>query len=243
LRYGRESGGAFDITVGPLMKAWGFFRGGGRMPSEPELAAARAGVGYTHVILDPRARTVSFDRPGVELDLGGIAKGYAVDRVVVLLRRAGVGAALVSAGGSTVYALGAPPGEDGWRVDISDPLGSGAIAFHTRLRNRALSISGSAEKSFQRDGLTYSHIMDPRTGRPVQGRLGVAVIAESGTAGDALDNVFFVLGKEASRRTIGRFPGTEALLFEPRGKEWAMTRLQGPRTRPAHFSGGRSTTP
>lgn len=243
LRYGSESGGAFDITVGPLMKAWGFFRGGGRLPSAPELEAARAGVGYTHVILNPRDRTISFDHPGVELDLGGIAKGYAVDRVVALLRRAGVKAALVSAGGSTVYALGAPPGEEGWPVEIADPVDPGVVAFRTRLRDRALSVSGSAEKSFQRDGVTYSHIMDPRTGRPVQGMFGVAVLAESGTAGDALDNVFFVLGVTASRRSMRRFPGTEALLFEPRGKEWTMTRLQGPRTRPAHLSGGRSTMP
>lgn len=243
LRYGRDSGGAFDITVGPLMKAWGFFRGGGRMPSEPELATARAGVGYGHVTLNPRDRTVAFDRPGVELDLGGIAKGYAVDRVVALLRRAGVEAALVSAGGSTVYALGAPPGESGWFVEIADPMDPGTVAFRTRLRNRALSVSGSAEKSFQRDGITYSHIMDPRTGRPVQGMLGVAVLADTGTAGDALDNAFFVLGVAASRRSIRLYPGTEALLFEPRGTPWTMTRLQGPRTRPAHFSGGRSTMP
>jgi len=243
LRYARASGGAFDITVGPLMKAWGFFRGGGRMPSASELEAARASVGYTHVILERRGHTVAFDRPGVELDLGGIAKGYSVDRVVALLRRAGVEAALVSAGGSTVYALGAPPGRDGWPVEIADPIDPGAVAFRTRLRDRALSVSGSAEKSFQRDGVTYSHIMDPRTGHPVPDIRGVAVLAPTGTAGDALDNVFFVLGVAASRRAIGSFPGTEALLFEPRGESWAMTRLQGPRTRPAHFSGGKSTMP
>jgi FAD:protein FMN transferase len=243
LRYARESGGAFDVTVGPLMKAWGFFRGGGHLPSERELAAARAAVGYRHVILNRREGTVSFDHPGVQLDLGGIAKGYAVDRVVALLRHAGVQAALVSAGGSTVYALGAPPGEEGWPVEIADPVDAGAVAFRTRLRDRALSISGSAEKSFQRDGVTYSHIMDPRAGRPVRGMLGVAVLAETGTAGDALDNVFFVWGVAKTRRSIRLFPGAEALLFEPRGATWTMTRLQGPRTRRAHFAGGRSTMP
>jgi FAD:protein FMN transferase len=243
LRYARASGGAFDITVGPLMKAWGFFRGGGRKPTEAELFAARAGVGYRHVILDHREGTVSFDHPKVELDLGGIAKGYAVDRAALLLRRAGVRSALISAGGSTVYALGGPPGEEGWAIDIADPLRPGATAFQTRLRNRALSVSGSAEKSFERDGVTYSHIMDPRTGRPVQGVLGVAVITDTGTAGDALDNVFFVQGVEESRRSIQRLRGTEALLFLPREKEWAVTRLRGPRTRPAHLAGDRSTMP
>src|SRR6185436_16757623 len=95
LRYSRESDGAFDITVGPLMKAWGFFRGGGRLPTAEELGEVRGRIGYTHVVLDSQARTIRFDRPGMELDLGGIAKGYAVDRVVARLRRAHVAAALV----------------------------------------------------------------------------------------------------------------------------------------------------
>ena len=121
MRYSRDSEGAFDITVGPLMKAWGFFRGEGRMPSVDELATARRHVGASHVVLDPAAGTIAFDEPGVELDLGGIAKGYAVDRVVGLLKERGVPAALVSAGGSTIYGLGAPPGRAGWEVAIQDP--------------------------------------------------------------------------------------------------------------------------
>jgi len=110
MRYHRDSSGAFDITVGPLMKAWGFFRGEGRVPSEDELAAARHHVGGGHVLLDPISKTIGFDEPGVELDLGGIAKGYAVDRAVDVFRRRRIAAALVSAGGSTIYGLGAPPG-------------------------------------------------------------------------------------------------------------------------------------
>jgi thiamine biosynthesis lipoprotein len=110
LRYSRESEGAFDITVGPLMKAWGFFRGEGRMPSAAELAAARGVIGYQHVVLNAAKRTIRFDRAGIELDLGGIAKGYAVDRVIALLKRRGIARALVSAGGSTIYGLGAPSG-------------------------------------------------------------------------------------------------------------------------------------
>ena len=119
LRWSRESEGAFDVTVGPLMKAWGFFRDDGRLPGPEELARAREAVGYGHVALDRQAGTVRFDRPGVELDLGGIGKGYAVDRVVELLRRRGVASALVNLGGSSVYGLGAPPGGDAW--DDRDP--------------------------------------------------------------------------------------------------------------------------
>src|SRR6058998_1483047 len=129
LRYSRDSDGAFDITVGPLMKAWGFFRGGGRVPGDDELVELRSRVGYTHVILDESRRTIRFDRPGVELDLGGIAKGYAVDRVVGLLREQDVVAALVSAGGSTVFGLGAPPGQTAWEVAVQDPVDPGAVAF------------------------------------------------------------------------------------------------------------------
>ena len=110
LRWSRESDGAFDVTVGPLMRAWGFFRDEGRVPGKGELAAALEVVGYRHVVLDREAGTVQFDRPGVELDLGGIGKGYAVDRVVDLLRRQGIASALVNLGGSSVYGLGAPPG-------------------------------------------------------------------------------------------------------------------------------------
>jgi thiamine biosynthesis lipoprotein len=243
LRYSRESDGAFDVTVGPLMKAWGFFRGGGRVPSEAELAAARARVGWRHVVLDPAARTIRFDSPGVDLDLGGIAKGYAVDRAVARLRAAGVAAALVSAGGSTIYALGAPPGQTAWTVEIQDPVEGERVALRVPLRDRALSVSGSAEKWFEKDGVRYAHIMDPRTGRPVQGVLGVAVLAATGTAGDALDDAFFVQGVAGARAYLERLPGTEAVLFLPAASGWTTVRLRGPRTRPAHFAAGRSTTP
>jgi len=215
MRYHRESGGTFDITVGPLMKAWGFFRGDGRMPSEDELAAARRLVGGTHVTLDPVSRTIAFDEPGVELDLGGIAKGYAVDRVVELLKRRQIATALVSAGGSTIYGLGAPPSTGGWQVELQDPIDSRKTAFAITLKDRALSVAGSSEKAFDVEGVRYSHIMDPRTGRPAQGVLSVAVLASSGTAGDALDNAFFVLGPERSRTYLHHLHDTEVIFFLP----------------------------
>ena len=215
MRYHRDSGGAFDITVGPLMKVWGFFQGEGRVPSEDELAAARRHVGGAHVMLNPISKTIGFDESGVELDLGGIAKGYAVDRVVALLRRRQIAAALISAGGSTIYALGAPPGADGWEVELQDPIDPRKIAFAIELKDRALSVAGSSEKAFEAGGVRYSHIMDPRTGRPVQGVLSVAVLTSSGTAGDALDNAFFVLGPERSRGYLNRLHDTEAMFFLP----------------------------
>jgi thiamine biosynthesis lipoprotein len=223
MRYNRESAGAFDITVGPLMKAWGFFRGEGRLPSSAELAVARSHVGDGHLVLNPAERTIAFDETGVELDLGGIAKGYAVDRVVGLLRQRHVAAALVSAGGSTIYGLGAPPGRRGWDVTIQDPVDSRKTALTVTLKDRALSVSGSSEKSFESGGVRYSHIMDPRTGWPVQGVLSVAVLTTAGTAGDALDNALFVMGPERSRVYLKTLPETEAFFFLPdAARGWKM---------------------
>jgi FAD:protein FMN transferase len=226
-RYNRDSDGAFDITVGPLMKTWGFYRGEGRVPRDEELEAARQHVGHAQVILNPIEQTIAFDHAGVELDLGGIAKGYAVDRVVRLLRQLPITAALISAGGSTIYGLGAPPGRDAWDVDIQDPIDPRKTALTVRLTDRALSVAGSSEKSFEAGGVTYSHIMDPRTGKPVQGVLSVAVLASSGTAGDALDNAFFVLGPVGSRTYLSRLSTTEVLFFLPDAKlPWTMAQLR-----------------
>jgi len=181
------------------------------------------------VTLNPISKTIGFDEPGVELDLGGIAKGYAVDRVVDVLRRREIAAALVSAGGSTIYGLGAPPGRDGWDVTIQDPIDRRKIALTVHLKDRALSVAGRSEKSFEVGGITYSHIMDPRTGRPVQGMLSVAVLASSGTAGDALDDAFFVLGPEGSRAYLSQLRDTESFFFLPdASRGWTMVRQRSP---------------
>lgn len=226
LRYSRDSDGAFDITVGPLMKGWGFFQGEGRVPADDELADLRRRIGFQHVVLNRHDRTIAFDRPGIELDLGGIAKGYAVDRAVGVLRQQGVTATLVSAGGSTIFGAGAPPGRAGWDVSIQDPIDPRRIALTVRLKDRALSVSGSSEKSFEAGGVRYSHIMDPRTGRPVQGLLSVAVLTSTGTAGDALDDVFFVQGVEKTRAQMKRLAATEAYFFAPDSRaKWKMVHV------------------
>jgi thiamine biosynthesis lipoprotein len=225
LRWSRESEGAFDVTVGPLMKAWGFFRDEGRVPGDHELAEVLQVVGYRHVVVDRQASTVRFDRPGVELDLGGIGKGYAVDRVVALLRRRGAVSALVNLGGSSVYGLGAPSGRTAWEVGIQDPTDPGKTALTVELRDRALSVSGGYARFFEQDGVTYAHILDPRTGRPVQGILSVAVLSDSATDGDALDNILFVQGLERASQFL-EGPGSEALFFLPTpGGGWRLARV------------------
>jgi thiamine biosynthesis lipoprotein len=225
LRRSRESDGAFDVTVGPLMKAWGFFRGDGRVPGTEELGQVLERVGYRHVVLDRAAGTVRFDRPGVELDLGGIAKGYAVDRVVDLLRRRGVASALVNLGGSSVYGLGAPPGGEAWEVGVVDPADPAKTALTVRLRDRALSVSGGYARFFEEDGVRYAHILDPRTGRPVRGVLSVAVLTARATDGDALGDVLFVQGLDGSRAFLERSHGAEALFFLPKSHGWKLVRL------------------
>lgn len=215
LRYSRESNGAFDITLGALMKAWGFFRGEGRLPNDAELQAVRKKIGWQHVRLNSPDQTIHFDGEGVELDLGGIAKGYAVDRAVAILKQHGILRALLSAGGSTIYGLGAPPDRAAWEVQLQDPHDARKIALTVRLKDRALSVSGSAEKFFELNGKRYSHIMNPRTARPVMNVLSVAVLAPSGTMGDALDNAFYVQGVRQTKSALPRYANTEAIFFLP----------------------------
>jgi FAD:protein FMN transferase len=230
VKYSQESEGAFDITVGPLMKAWGFFRGEGRIPWSFELWGVLKRVGYQHLILNRQERTIQFARAGMELDLGGIAKGYAVDRVVSILKQYKIERAFVSAGGSTLYGLGSPPDREGWEVKVRDPLfpkDPQKSAETVSLKNRSLSVSGNYEKFFRSGGVTYSHIMDPRTGRPVENMLSVAVLTETGVDGDALDDVFYVQGVEKSKRLAEKWPGTEAFIFLPESPQgWKMVHLK-----------------
>jgi FAD:protein FMN transferase len=229
VRYSQQSEGAFDITVGPLMKAWGFFRGEGRIPWSFELWNVLRRVGYQHLRLDSAQRTIQFTRSGMELDLGGIAKGYAVDRAVELLKEQRIERAFVTAGGSTLYGLGTPPDSTGWEVKVQDPLAPHdprKSAATVLLNNQCLSVSGNYEKFFKVRGVTYSHIMDPRTGRPVENMLSVAVITQTGTDGDALDNAFYVQGVEKTKLLLPLYPGSEVFFFLPDGdKAWRMVRL------------------
>jgi thiamine biosynthesis lipoprotein len=200
--------GAFDVTVAPLMRCWGFVGGTGRPPDPEALAEARRRVGMRNVALDPAARTVRFRMPGMSLNLGAVGKGYAVERAVALLHQAGVTSALLHAGTSTIAALGVPPGADAWTVAIRCPPpaytrvegqteGAVPAAPHlalARLRDRALSVSGAHGKSFTLDGRRYGHVIDPRTGHPVQGALLAALITHSPTDGDALSTALLTLG-------------------------------------------------
>jgi len=199
LEYSRASDGAFDVTVGALMKVWGFYKGSGALPDAWQLAAARRKVGFRHIELDRRNSTVRFLKKGIELDPGGIGKGYAVDRMADILGKAGVSAAFISAAGSSMYAIGAPPDEpDGWPVRIRNPENPAATLGDIHLRDQSFSTSGAYEKFFEADSQIYSHIMDPRTGMPARGVVSVSVLAPSTLDSEAWTKAFFVNGRDWS---------------------------------------------
>ncbi len=194
LAYSQASEGTFDITVGPLLKAWGFYKGTGHLPQPAEVRTALDRVGHTHVILDERNMTVHLAKDGVELDPGGVGKGFAVDKMADILKLDGVSSALISAGGSTISALGTPPNQPGWRVTIKDPRQPSATAETVTLKDEAISTSANCERFFWADGKIWGHIIDPRTGYPATGTLAVSVISPQAVDSEAWTKPYYILG-------------------------------------------------
>ncbi len=225
----RRSDGAFDITVGPLMRVWGFFFNNGRIPDAAELARLKGKTGWQHIKLDPSTRTVYFTN-GVpmELDPGGIGKGYAVDRVVALLRENGVKAALISGGSSSIYGIGVPPGMKGWQVNVPDPEHAGSVLSTVWLNDLSLSTSACTEKFFIKNGHRYCHILDPHTEKPVEGVLQTTILAPSTEDSDALSTATFVMGKDGFRRILEMYPGAAGLLILKEAETPEYVRYQWP---------------
>ncbi len=207
--------GAFDIAVGALIKSWGFFRRQGRVPAPQERAQVLSRCGMQHVGLDAEARTVSFDCLGVELNLGSIGKGYALDRAVELLvSEYGVTSGLVHGGRSSIFALGNEPGgRRGWAVGIRHPVHTERRLAIVRLYNRALGTSASTNQHFVHEGRRLGHILDPRRGWPAEGMLSASVLAPSAAEADALATAFFVLGVDKAREYCAAHPQIGAVLL------------------------------
>lgn len=233
-RIWEETGGAFDITVAPLIRCWGFMRGSGALPTEEALAEARELVGMQHVDLDERRFTVRYSRPGMMIDLGSIGKGYALEIAAETLVEAGVQNALIHGGTSTVCGIGAPPGEGGWKVAIeAHPAvlegGNGTGEKETQrpaavvtLNGEALSVSAVHGKCFEADGKVYGHVIDPRTGIPAQGALLAAVGLKSATETDAFSTALLLGGVAEHDRIAGLRPEMRSLVFEPGGTAGAV---------------------
>lgn len=206
--------GAFDITSGPLSRCWGFLRRQGRIPSANELEMVQALVGSEKLRLDGEARTVQFAHPGVEINLGSIGKGYALDRISGMIGRR-LQTALLSAGASSMRAIGSGGrGQNGWVVGVRHPGSKHKRLAVLKLRNVAMSTSGSEEQFFEHKGKRYGHILDPRTGWPADGVSSVTVIAESAAVTDALATAFYVGGRALAERYCAGHPGILVLLLE-----------------------------
>lgn len=213
----RRTDGAFDVTVGPVVSLWRKARREKRLPQADRLAEARAAVGWRKLELDPRARTATLLVPDMRLDLGAIAKGYAVDEALKVLRARGVKRALVAGGGD--MAVGnAPPGKPDWRIEVA-PLDvpDAPPARFVRLRNCALATSGDVFQHVEIEGVRYSHIVDPRTGMGLTDHSLVTVIAPDCTTADNLATAVSVLGPHKGLKLVEQFPRAAALVVRQPG--------------------------
>jgi thiamine biosynthesis lipoprotein len=214
-RLSRDTEDAFDISVGALIKAWGFYRRRGTLPTPAEQSAAMARMGMRYVALEPERQSVRFRRPGLEINLGSIGKGHALDRVADLLRaKWGLAGALVHGGHSSVYGLGTAPGDTrGWPVRIRHPWQPQRSLAVVRLRDRALGTSAATFQHLEYNGRKLGHILDPRTGWPAEGMASATAIAPTAAEADGLATAFFILGVEKARAYCEAHPGIGAVLL------------------------------
>ena len=215
-RLSEQTGGAFDITIAPLVRCWGFMGGTGQMPTPEAIEEARAGVGMRHVQLNPSDFTVRFAREGVMLDLGAIGKGYAVERAIEILREDGVTSAILHGGTSTVCAIGRPLDADTWKIAIERPLASESsppsLLALVPLKDEALSVSAVWGRSFRAADKIYGHVIDPRTGQPTDAAVLSAVALPSATETDALSTALLTLGFEGLQSVAPLRPGMRCLV-------------------------------
>jgi FAD:protein FMN transferase len=203
----RDTQGAFDVTSTPLSRCWGFLYREGRLPAHVAIEAARATVGMHDVVLDERERTVRFDRAGLEINLGAIGKGFALDCMAHALRQDGVPHALLSAGHSSVLAVGSRA----WRIDLCSALRKTRI-HRLALRGGAVGTSGAGEQFVLVDGIRYGHVLDPRTGWPASGTLSASAIARTAAEADALSTAFLIGGADLARRYCAAHPDVLAVI-------------------------------
>lgn len=209
-RVSGDSGGAFDVTVGPLVRLWGFHDKRPHVPTLTELASIRQLIGYNNVVLTTAGHTVRFVQPGVELDLGGIAKGFAVEVAANALRDAGL-SGLIDAGGNQ-YLLGHPPSKTRWTVGIKNPEQVKNLLGTIDTEETSVSTSANSSNFFEADGRRYGHILDPHSLRPATSALSVTILSRDGTLADALSKAVFVLGPSAGLRLLASYPGTSAVV-------------------------------
>jgi thiamine biosynthesis lipoprotein len=214
-RLSEETGGAFDPTSGPLVALWRKCRADGRIPTPQEIDACLERTGVEHVIFDKENRTVRFDREGIELNLNAIGKGYALDRAGALLGERGLNDWLLHGGHSSILGRGDHNQTGGWPVGVRDPLFPQEQLATILLPDAAIGSSGSGTQHFRHAGKRYGHILDPRTGWPVEDILSVTVVAPTAAEADALSTAIFVMGVEKACEFCNNHPRIGALLIPP----------------------------
>lgn len=215
-RWWQLSRGAFDPTVGPLVRAWGFHGTRGRIPPRRELDSLRALVGYGEVALDTTVLTVRLPRAGMQLDLGGIAKGFALDLARAALQGATISGGTVDLGGN-VLAFGRPPGDGRWQVAVVDPRRRDRALGVLAIDSGAVATSGDYERYYVIRGRRYAHIIDPRTGRPARGVLSATAIGPRGEWSDGLSATLFLLGPDRGMALADSLPGVAAIWVRDAG--------------------------
>jgi thiamine biosynthesis lipoprotein len=197
------------------MRLWGFVQRAGRVPTAEAIRATLPLVDYRHIQVEWQRRAIRFTQKGVEMDFGGIAKGFAVDQAIATLLASGVDHALVNAGGD-LFALGVATAASTWTVDIQHPYIPERSLGTLEVRDRSIATSGDYEKYFEQDGERYCHLIDPRTGYPVRGVASVTVLADTAMRADALSTAVFALGPEAGLALLERLPGAEGIIAAKR---------------------------
>jgi FAD:protein FMN transferase len=214
IEYSVLSGGAFDITYAAVGQLYDYRE---RVrPSETQLAAARACIGHQHLLLDPQRRTLRFAREGVRIDLGGFAKGYAVDQGARILREHGIAHGIVTAGGDS-HIVGDRRGRP-WMIGIRHPRAEGEVVAMLPLEDTALSTSGDYERYFDADGTRFHHLIDPHTGRSPTGVQSVSILAANGLASEAFSKCVFVMGPERGLHLIDSQDGVDAVVIDAHGE-------------------------
>lgn len=204
--------GAFDVTQGPVIRLWREARKATRLPDPAALEEAGRRTGYRHMRLDVSRCVVAFDQPGMQLDVGGIGKGYAASEALAAVSAVGVRSALVAVSGDLAFS-DAPPGQSGWRIRVHDgDLGDVGVPAVLRLANAAVSTSGNSEQHLDVDGRRYSHVIDPVSRRGLVDDITVTVIAEHGVDADGLDTTMGILGVERGLALVERDPEAAALV-------------------------------
>lgn len=220
-------GDSFDITVGPLTKLWGIGHKGEYIPTQAEIDKVLPLVNYHLVQLDPVNHTVYLPKEGMSLDLGGIAKGYATDKVIEILKAKGITSALVNAGGD-VRVIGNKPDGKPWRIGVQNPRQADGISAKLALTQwDTMETSGDYQRFIMKDGIRYSHILNPRTGWQPREVASVTMVNNSSTYGDILSKPIFVLGVERGLEILKKFPGTEAVIVTMDGKIIVTPGLEG----------------